>query len=255
MSNNASKRRAAKVAKRKNKPKVDAKTRRYTHIQKAVTDVFNRLYFTGSSTTRGVRPHNLKRLGALLNAKDFLIGESVLNDKLRTEEITWYCWIGVFSDDGDEIWCDPLLAESAECTVKDFDEIITPMIQQHVENVVNFQMEEFGEDHTKGYGWVATPTYACDLEASEESFVAYFINRDVCNEDKRKELVAEYREKQDNLNSVSDVLFGDNEEFLIEAERQYTKLKRMSQKNPDGFNKTMAMIGEDVTVAEELAQA
>lgn len=250
--NKAAQRRAAKNAKRKNKPKMDAKTRRYTHIQKAVSDVFNRLYFTGSSTTRGVTTHNLKRLGALLDSKDFLIGESVLNDKLRTEEITWYFWIGVFSDDGDEVWCDPLLAQSAECTVKDFDEIITPMIQQHVENVIDFQKEEFGENHTKGYGWVATPTYRCDLEASEEAFVTYFINRDVCNEEKRKELVAEYHEKQE---TVSDVLFGDKEEFLMEAERQYTKLKRMAKKHPDAFNKAVSGMDETVIDAVAVAQA
>lgn len=223
--NNASQRRAAKNAKRKNKPKQSASERRNTYIYKAVTDVFNRLYFTGSSTTRGVRTHNLKRLGALLKDADFLIGEQVIKEKLRNEEITWYFWIGVFSDDGDEIWCDPLLADVADCTVSDFDAIITPMIENHINDVMEFQKEKFGESFAKGYGWVATPTYTCDLGASEESFVNFFMERDVTNESKRKEIVADYTASLEI--DIEEAVIGDDEALQAEAQLQYSKLKRM----------------------------
>lgn len=242
MAKNNSVKKAAKANKRKNKPKLDAKTRRVRHIHTAVTDVYNRLYFTGSSVTKGVKCHNLASLSALLKDKDFTVGEHIINDKLRTEDVVWRFWIGVFSDDGDEIWCDPLLIDSEPCTVRDFDTFISPLIVQHIEKLDALQIAEYGVSHTKGYGWAATPNDTCDLEASEENFVAWFINRDVCNVEKRKAIIAgEIVEPV----SVANTIFGGREEILIEAERQYTKLKRTL-----GIGKVTHETAADKTTAE-----
>tara|TARA_Y100001956_G_scaffold54351_1_gene53301 strand:- start:126 stop:881 length:756 start_codon:yes stop_codon:yes gene_type:complete len=237
---NASVKKAAKAKKRASKGKPDAKLRQVRHVHAAVTDVYNRLYFTGSSTTVGVCCHNLKKLGALLKGKDFRIGETIIKDKLRTEDVVWYLWIGVFSDDGDEIWCDPVMVESEPCTVKDFDEFINPLIQKHVEEIDAAQLEELGVSHTKGYGWVATPTETCHLEASEGNFVPWFINRDVLNEEKRKDIYVEGKGV-----SLSDTMFDGNEEILIEAERQYNNLKRTT-----GIGKRIEPKKLDKTTAE-----
>ncbi len=223
MAKNNSAKKAAKAIKRKNKPKLDAKTRRVRHIHTAVTDVYNRLYFTGSSVTKGVKCHNLASLSALLKDKDFTVGEHIINDKLRTDDVVWRFWIGVFSDDGDEIWCDPLLIDSEPCTVRDFDAFISPLIKQHIIKINEQQEAEFGTTYTKGYGWAGTPNDTCDLDASEENFVAWFINRDVCNEEKRKAIIA--GEEVEEI-SVANTIFGGREEILIEGERRYTKLKR-----------------------------
>ena len=218
---NASAKKAAKAKKRSNKGKPDAKLRQVRHVHSAVTDVYNRLYFTGSSSTVGVCCHNLNKLGSLLKGKDFSIGELIIKDKLRTEDVVWYLWIGVFSDDGDEIWCDPIMVETEPCTVKDFDEFINPLIEKHIEDIDAAQIETYGESHTKGYGWVATPTETCHLEASEDNFVPWFINRDVLNVGKRKAIY-----KDGSGVSIADKVFDVNEEILIEAERQYNNLKR-----------------------------
>ena len=169
--------------KKRNKKKTSATNRKSRQVYSVINDTFNRLWFSGSSVTVGVETHNLRRISALLEPKDAMIAEGLLLDKLRSDEATWYFWIGVFCDDGDEVWCEPVAGDSAECTVRDFDKIITPMIEAAI-NTVN-------SPHAKGYGWVATPTYACDLVATEDNFIDMFMKQDITNEEKRLAVLAQ----------------------------------------------------------------
>lgn len=175
-----------KASKRRNKKM--SPNSKFLHITRALNNVTKSLYFTGSSSTKGSKPHNLNRLDMLLKDKDNAIARGLLLDKLRTEETLWEVWVGVFTDDGDAIDCHAHTLKLPECTVYDFDAILTPMIQ----NFVN-EIDESEGCTVVGYGWIATFNTMEDVDLVEDQYMQYFIDNGVLNFEKWQEILASHR--------------------------------------------------------------
>lgn len=193
-----------KKAARKKKPT----TRRQHHadsaIVKACHKVLNDMYLSFSSTHKEIHRHGMDQLSHLLSNRepkkvfgyatkgksDLSIGREALLADLNETPREWQYWVGVFTDDGDEIACEIEAGKIKDCVMGD----LTPIMPELTTNVLNEDV--INQDHVKGWAWLAAPSMYLDFAGSDDFTLKMFIDRfDILNQDRREEMKVLHRVK------------------------------------------------------------
>lgn len=197
-----------KAARKKKAQNTTVRHRDYT-ITSACEKVLNEMYLSFSSVHSAIERHGMDQLNRLLKntqtkkvgtffskgRDDLSIAREALIGDLSETVRKWNYWVGVFTDDGDEIACEIMAGYIEDVVMGDLTDIMPELVAEVLRD------EEDGEalinaENMKGWAWIATPSNQLDFAGDDEFTTRTFIeNFDILNQDLRAETEKIHRVK------------------------------------------------------------
>ena len=198
-----------KKAARKKKPQNPTMRREDYGITVACEKVLNEMYLSFSSVHSAIQRHGMDQLNRLVKnterkkvggfftkgKDDLTIAREALMGDLSETVRKWNYWVGVFTDDGDEIACEIMAGYIPDVVMGDLTNIMPELVAEVLRD------EEDGEalinaENMKGWAWIATPSNQLDFAGDDEFTTRTFIEKfDILNQDLRAETEEIHRVK------------------------------------------------------------
>lgn len=204
------------------KKKVRGKTRtlskverKINQIQSACTICINDMRIINSSAHHALEQEQYTVLRGLLSDRtanpfarrngqdDLTTAIGLIDDDLRTTKRTWYYWVGIFTEGiNGEVECAVTVGNIGNSVISDLTNLMPKLVNEGFHNSGGVEFED-----VKGWGWVITPSYTIDLNASTDAFIEHLVERhDIMNQEKRIEVASIQESKyESNLGILEEI--------------------------------------------------